>query len=103
MRIGFYDEGMLLYSTEDDLCRRMAQAGWRIAVNRQARIVDHLSGSVRKIPPLGCGGFTATIPNGTIRSMGLGLERLAAKPLPHLAYLVEAIVVTLGYRMEFRP
>ena len=101
-QVDFYDERMLLYATEDDLCRRLAQAGWRIAVNHNLTIVHRFSGSVRRVPPLSMRRIYRNDSIYFYRKHGTWLERLAARPLLHLAYLVEAAALKLGYRMRFR-
>src|SRR5437867_3001707 len=88
-RVGGYDESMRLYATEDDICRRIARAGWRIAVNRELTIMHRLSGSVRKAPPLAVRRLYRDDSIHYYQKHGDRLERFAAAPLLHVAYLLE--------------
>jgi GT2 family glycosyltransferase len=99
---GFYDEAMRLYCTEDDICQGMAKAGWRMAVDREVTIVHQLSGSVRKAPPLWVRRIYRDDSLAYYRKHGTAVERVFAAPLMHIAYLLEALALTLGYRMRFR-
>ena len=50
--IGWYDERYRLYFTEDDLCHRLHDRGWRVCYMPQARVRHHGSTSTRKVPRL---------------------------------------------------
>lgn len=49
-QIGFYDESFLLYFTEDDLCRRLKNAGFGVFWNAATRICHLSARSTRKKP-----------------------------------------------------
>jgi GT2 family glycosyltransferase len=51
-RIGWYDERYRLYFTEDDLCHRLWEGGWRVCYVSGARVRHHGSTSTRKVPRL---------------------------------------------------
>ncbi|HUI27055.1 MAG TPA: glycosyltransferase family 2 protein [Candidatus Kryptonia bacterium] len=50
--IGWYDERYRLYFTEDDLCHRLWECGWRVGYAPGARVRHHGSTSTRKVPRL---------------------------------------------------
>ncbi len=50
--IGWYDERLRLYFTEDDLCHRVWKAGWRVRHLPVTRVRHHGSTSTRKVPRL---------------------------------------------------
>lgn len=48
-KIGGYDENFLLYYTENDLCRRIRQAGYKVFHYAGARVVHHLQASTGQL------------------------------------------------------
>ncbi|HYR64349.1 MAG TPA: glycosyltransferase [Actinomycetota bacterium] len=48
---GLYDEAMALYFTEDDLCKRLAAADWRLDYVAGARVVHPERTSTNREPP----------------------------------------------------
>lgn len=47
--IGLYDERMLLYYTEDDLCQRLRRANWQVMYNPDVQIVHGKSQTARRV------------------------------------------------------
>ncbi|MCX5800985.1 MAG: glycosyltransferase family 2 protein [Candidatus Eisenbacteria bacterium] len=52
VQVGFYDESLMLYFTEDDLCMRLKRAGFRIFHNPDTAICHLVSRSTVKKPLL---------------------------------------------------
>ncbi|MDO8682715.1 MAG: glycosyltransferase family 2 protein [Armatimonadota bacterium] len=50
--IGGFDESFFFYSEDEDLCRRLANIGWRLLLVPEARII-HLSGLSSKLVRIG--------------------------------------------------
>lgn len=48
--VGLYDEAFLLYYTEDDICLRLHQAGWKVFHYPDAQIMHRTEGTVRRGP-----------------------------------------------------
>ena len=48
-KIGFYDERLLLYYTEDDLCIRLRQAGWKLFWLSGVEVFHHAGQSARQV------------------------------------------------------
>lgn len=47
--IGLYDEQMLLYYTEDDLCQRLRQRGWLVMYYPEAQVVHGVHQTARRV------------------------------------------------------
>lgn len=47
--VGLFDERFFLYMEDADLCRRMRQAGWKIIINPQIKILHHWEGTSSKL------------------------------------------------------
>jgi len=48
--VGGFDEGFFLYEEDADLCRRLRQAGWRVAFAPQAEVLHRLGRSMAQAP-----------------------------------------------------
>lgn len=51
-QIGFFDEGYLLYYTDDELCRRISRAGWEVWYVADVEVAHAHQQSSRKSPKL---------------------------------------------------
>lgn len=48
--VGGFDEGYFLHAEDLDLCRRVREAGWRVAIDHDIRVVHEQGGSSRARP-----------------------------------------------------
>jgi N-acetylglucosaminyl-diphospho-decaprenol L-rhamnosyltransferase len=92
--IGGYDEGFLLYFTEDDICASVKRAGYRVYYYSGARLVHSLSASVRRSSPYWIRWIFATDGMRYFRKHGDLPSRVLAVPVLFGAYLVDALVIT---------
>jgi GT2 family glycosyltransferase len=94
-QIGGYDERLLMYSTEDDLCTRVKQCGFRIYYYSGARLVHAVSASVRRRSPYWMRWIFAADSMRYFLKHGDTLTRWLAVPVLFGAYLMDASVITL--------
>jgi GT2 family glycosyltransferase len=92
-RLGGFDEQLLMYSTEDDLCARIKALGFRVCYYEAPRLVHSLSVSVRKSNPYRIRWIYARDVMRYFRKHGNARARIFAAPLLAAAYLVDACVI----------
>jgi len=100
-RIGGYDERLLLYATEDDICASIKRTGARVYYYSGARIVHALSASVRKSSPFRIRWILATDLMRYHLKRGSLPTRVLAIPLLFSAFLADAaVIVSRGGRWK---
>ena len=100
-RIGGYDERLLLYATEDDICASIKRTGARVYYYSGARIVHALSASVRKSNPFRIRWILATDLMRYHLKRGSLPTRAVAIPLLFGAFFVDAaVIVSRGGRWK---
>jgi GT2 family glycosyltransferase len=92
-QIGGYDERLLLYATEDDICASVKRTGASVYYYSGARIVHALSASVRRMSPFRIRWIFATDLMRYHVKRGNAATRLVAVPLLFAAYLVDCAVI----------
>jgi GT2 family glycosyltransferase len=92
-KIGGYDERFLLYSTEDDICASVKDAGYRIFYYGGARLAHALSASVRRSSPYRIRWIFAKDSMRYFRKHGRLATRLLAVPMLSGAFLIDASVI----------
>jgi len=76
--LGYYDERLRLYYTEDDLSIRLRRAGWRLASLRDAVFFHHGARSTRKHPLTAAAVMSADRMRFVAKHMGLTRAALLA-------------------------
>lgn len=100
-RIGGYDERLLLYATEDDICAGIKRTGARVYYYSGARLVHALSASVRRSSPFRIRWILAIDLIRYHLKRGDVLTRVLAIPLLLAAYLGDAaVIVSRGGRWK---
>jgi GT2 family glycosyltransferase len=92
-QIGGYDEHLLLYATEDDICASIKRTGARVYYYGGARIVHALSASVRKSNPFRIRWILATDLMRYHIKRGSLPTRVVAIPLLFGAFFLDAVVI----------
>jgi len=100
-RIGGYDERLLLYATEDDICASVKRAGAKVYYYGGAQIVHALSASVRRSSPFRIRWiFARDLMRYHLKSPEL-TTRVVAVPLLFGAFLIDAaVIVSRGGRWK---
>jgi GT2 family glycosyltransferase len=100
-RIGGYDDRLLLYATEDDICASIKRAGAKVYYYGGATIVHVLSASVRRSSPFRIRWILARDLIRYHRKSDDLVTRVLAAPLLFGAYLADAaVIVSRGGRWK---
>jgi GT2 family glycosyltransferase len=92
-RIGGFDERLLLYATEDDICASIKRAGGRVFYYNGTRLVHALSVSTRRANPFRIRWILARDVIRYHLKHGGAATRILAVPLLAGAYAIEAAVI----------
>jgi GT2 family glycosyltransferase len=92
-RIGGYDERLMLYATEDELCARLRDAGWNVYFYPGTEIVHSLSRSVHQGNPFRMRWIFAADSIRYFQTRGSAGARVLAAPVLAAAYLIDAAVI----------
>jgi GT2 family glycosyltransferase len=91
--IGGFDQRLLMYATEDDLCASVKAAGYRVYYFAGARLMHAVSASVRRSNPFWIRWLFAVDLMRYHRKHGTQAARWLAVPVLLGAYLVDAVVI----------
>lgn len=90
--IGGYDERFLLYSTEDDICARIKNLGYKIYYVPQAKLIHSLSASVHRSNPFRIRWIYTCDTIKYFHKHGRYYEKILAIPMLISAYCFEVFV-----------
>jgi GT2 family glycosyltransferase len=93
-QIDGYDERLLLYATEDDICASIKRTGAAVYYYSGARIVHALSASVRRSSPFRIRWIFAIDLMRYHMKRGSIATRIVAVPLLLAAYLIDCAVIS---------